>query len=261
MTENSIIDCISQWLRDGSQNTAAGLIKQCKINLEYVNTFFELAGDRSYDLFDIEVAAPRTVHLSIEKDGSLSEQIEVAIQRCTEANSFRVRDIHWIPWVTTSTRQKDQELDSMLSSYNAEHVTRFWRKALARKANDPDGAITAARSMLESVCKHILAAEDEDFDSSDSLPNLFHSTLSIVKLAPKQHTENALRKVMGNCQSIVSQLAAIRNDIGDAHGKSIDEIVADSIQAEFAVNLAASVAILLLSQYKNQQQQAQTQNS
>jgi len=38
-----------------------------------------------------------------------------------------------------------------------EHVTHEWNKARRRLASDPDGAITSARALLESVCKHILA--------------------------------------------------------------------------------------------------------
>ena len=35
-------------------------------------------------------------------------------------------------------------------------VAETWDKARARRQDDPEGAITAARSLLESVCKHIL---------------------------------------------------------------------------------------------------------
>lgn len=36
------------------------------------------------------------------------------------------------------------------------YVNRTWSKAQERITSDPSGAITSARSLLESVCKHIL---------------------------------------------------------------------------------------------------------
>jgi hypothetical protein len=43
-----------------------------------------------------------------------------------------------------------------LATLDAEHVKAAWQKALDRRRTDPEGAITAARTMLESVCKLIL---------------------------------------------------------------------------------------------------------
>ena len=248
-----MIDSISQWLRDGGDVAAADLIQQCEINTHHVDTCFELAGDRSYDLFDVSVAAPRKVHLSIEESSELSDHINAAIRGQAEADGVYVRDIRWIPLMTTPIAKKDRELDGILKSFDAEQVTRFWQKALARKATDPDGAITAARSMLESVCKHILSSECAVFDPTANLPNLFGTALEAIELAPRQQTDKALRQVMGNCQSIVNGLATIRNEIGDAHGKTKGEDVADSVHAEFVVNLAASVAMLILGQYARRQ--------
>lgn len=248
-----MIDSIAQWLRDGADDVAAELIEQCAIDTHYVDTCFEMAGDRSYDLFDVTVAAPRRVHKSIESDTAVCDQIESAIRGQAESDGVYVRDIRWVPRMTTATNRKDNELDGVLSSFDAEHVTRFWQKSLARKSTDPDGAITAARSMLESVCKHVLTSEGSVFDTTANLPNLFHSALDAIELAPRQQTDRMLRQVMGNCQAIVNGIASIRNDIGDAHGKTDGEPIADSVHAEFVVNLAASVAMLVLARYDSTQ--------
>ncbi|MGC9949723.1 MAG: hypothetical protein ABSF64_25425 [Bryobacteraceae bacterium] len=46
---------------------------------------------------------------------------------------------------------------------DSQSIGELWRKALDRRHEDPEGAITAARTLLESVCKHIL-------DESAGLP-------------------------------------------------------------------------------------------
>lgn len=62
-----------------------------------------------------------------------------------------------IRWYSKRSRAQAQLIElSRLSSIDSERVKRLWTKALERRVSDPDGAITAARTLLESVCKHIL---------------------------------------------------------------------------------------------------------
>jgi hypothetical protein len=56
-----------------------------------------------------------------------------------------------------------------------------------------------------------------------------------------------------NCQSVVNYLGAIRNKIGDAHGQGKLAIKPKSRHAEFALNLADSMASFLLSTWDERQ--------
>jgi hypothetical protein len=47
-------------------------------------------------------------------------------------------------------------IDAELLDFSEGGVHDTWRKALDRMASDPEGAITLAKSLLESVLKHIL---------------------------------------------------------------------------------------------------------
>lgn len=243
-----MIESVSRWLRDGDDNRAADLIEQCDIEPHFIDLYFELSGNRDYELYDFVVAAPRSVHLAMDDDSSLATLLENAIRGCAESDGMHIRGINWTPKTSTASDEKDRELGLILTSFDAEQVSRFWRKCLDRKSSDPDGAITAARSMLESVCKHILDSKSATYDATSNLPLLFNTALASVSLAPRQQTDDALRRLLGNCQSIVNNLATIRNDIGDAHGKSDGDLVALESEAELAVNLAASIALFVLQQ-------------
>ena len=50
----------------------------------------------------------------------------------------------------------DEVITDALKSFNTDGVHAVWSKALERRLTDPDGAITSARTLLETVCKHIL---------------------------------------------------------------------------------------------------------
>jgi hypothetical protein len=58
----------------------------------------------------------------------------------------------------------DRSVDEALRAFDPEHVHAAWSKALERRSADPEGAITAARTLLESVCKHILDDENVAYD-------------------------------------------------------------------------------------------------
>jgi hypothetical protein len=61
-------------------------------------------------------------------------------------------------------------------------------------------------------------------------------------LAPHQHQEKLFKTMLGNCQSVVNSLGALRNKIGDAHGSGRRSIKPKPRHAELAVNLAGAMA-------------------
>jgi hypothetical protein len=48
-------------------------------------------------------------------------------------------------------------ISEVVEAFDAEQVQTDRQKALDRRASDPEGAITAARTLLETVCKDILS--------------------------------------------------------------------------------------------------------
>jgi hypothetical protein len=54
---------------------------------------------------------------------------------------------------------------------------------------------------------------------NDDLPKLYATAAEHLNLAPSQHTEVVFKSILGNCQSVVGNLAGLRNKLGDAHGQ------------------------------------------
>ena len=122
---------------------------------------------------------------------------------------------------------------------------------MARKQEDPEGAIDAARTLLETVCKHILDELDEAY-GDDDLPKLYNKVAKVLNLSPSQHTETAFREILGGCHTIVQSLGTLRNRIGDAHGKGRNPVRPAPRHAALAVNLAGSMATFLVETLNNQ---------
>jgi hypothetical protein len=143
----------------------------------------------------------------------------------------------------------DIGISATLESFTEEGVHRAWSKALERRSDDPDGAITAARTLLETVCKSILDAAGAVYGENDDLPKLHFKTAELLNLAPSQHTEETFKSILGSCQNVVNSLGSLRNKIGDAHGQGRKPVRPSKRHAELAVNLAGAMATFLVQTY------------
>jgi hypothetical protein len=141
-----------------------------------------------------------------------------------------------------------------LEALNADAVESAWKKALDRRNDDPEGAITAARTLLESVCKHLLDDMGEIYDDKADLPKLYAQCASALNLAPDQHTEKSFKTILGSCQSVVNELGSLRNKISDAHGRGRRPVKPAPRHAELAVNLAGAVSAFLIATWSEKAQ-------
>lgn len=147
----------------------------------------------------------------------------------------------------------DQEINAALEQFDGAHVQAAWAKALERRHNDPEGAITAARTLLESVCKHILDDTGTAYDDAADLPRLYKETAEALNLAPSQHTESVFKQILGGCTAVVGGLGSLRNRLSDSHGRGRAGVSPAPRHAELAVNLAGAVAVFLFATWKSRQ--------
>ena len=143
-----------------------------------------------------------------------------------------------------------------LSKLDEGHIRAVWDKALARCHNDPAGAITAARSLLETACKIILDAAEggPHYSASDDLPKLYRTAAEHLSLAPSQHSEEAFRRILGGCTSVVEGLGTLRNRVGDAHGQGRRPVRPLPRHALLEVNLSGAMALFLADTWEERQQ-------
>ncbi len=152
---------------------------------------------------------------------------------------------------TGSKTPSDQTVSEVLKRFDAESIQKVWSKALDRRQSDPEGAITAARTLLETICKHILDEKGIKYTSKTDLPKLYFLVSTELNLAPSQFTEDVFKQILGSCSSIVSGLGTLRNKLGDAHGHGTLSFHPAARHAELAVNLAGSVALFLIETWES----------
>jgi hypothetical protein len=150
----------------------------------------------------------------------------------------------------------DDMTSDVLKTFDAEGVHVVWNKALERRHTDPEGAITSARTLLETVCKLVLDECQVTYTDSEDLPALYRMVALQLNIAPSQHTEEIFKRILGGATNVVEGLGALRNKIGDAHGKGGKPVRPSARHAQLAVNLAGTVATFIIETWQARSPQA-----
>lgn len=145
----------------------------------------------------------------------------------------------------------DARVGESLETFDPEHVHDIWTRALERRGRDPEGAITLARNLLETVCKYILDDLGENYPEAAKLPQLYGQTAKALNLAPSQHSEKVFKQILGGCHSVVEGLGSLRNQLSDSHGQGRRRVRPRERHAELAVNLAGTMATFLVETWRD----------
>jgi hypothetical protein len=137
-------------------------------------------------------------------------------------------------------------LEDKLIKRGRTKLRRDWDKAVRRLDGDLDGAVTAARTLLESTCKYILEGLEAGYDPKADLPDLYGQISKLLGIAPSVQLNRLHRQFFGSTHAIVQAVAELRNKAGDAHGKGREAISPSRPEAELAVNLAGALSSFLL---------------
>jgi hypothetical protein len=151
-----------------------------------------------------------------------------------------------LEYLETGSGAADDAITAGLTAYDAPAVQAFWVKALERRSTDPDGAVTAASTLLEEVCKHIIEDSGNKWESKWNIPKLYAEAATVLNLAPSQHQEDVFKTILGNCQSVVQSIGSLRNKGGDAHAGGRLRVSFKPRHAALTVNLAGSMALFLI---------------
>jgi hypothetical protein len=153
------------------------------------------------------------------------------------------------------TSPNDEIITGLFVKLNLGEINRQWKKALGRRLDDPEGAITASRTLIESICKLILEKRNINYKTDEPLQSLYSKTIKELNLSIDNVTDQDLKKLSGACNVIVDSLARLRNDLGDAHGNCGNKIMPEQWYADFCVNIAGALGAFLISAWNKQNEE------
>lgn len=118
---------------------------------------------------------------------------------------------------------------------------------------DFDGAITNARTLIESICLFILESKTkEKHDYDGNLIRLYKSVASLLKMSPGDYVDDNLKQILSGVFSIINGVSGLRNNFSDSHGSapSNTNYKIDERHAILTVNLAKTITEYLFLSYE-----------
>lgn len=123
------------------------------------------------------------------------------------------------------------------------------------KAEDYDGAITNARSLVESVLSQIESSLDSDRPGYDgNMPKLYKRVQKLLNLDPSRpDIDQSLQQVLSGLLNIIQGLSGLSNKMGDRHVRTYKP---SRHHAILICNSAKSVCNFLFDSYAYQKEKA-----
>ena len=131
------------------------------------------------------------------------------------------------------------------------YVQELWEKAVSRLETDPEGAITASRTVIEATCKFILEKKAIPINGNPDLTNLFKMTANSLSLAPGAKTKNSINQIYSGAISVINGVASLRNQGSDSHAITDTSERLSTRHATLCVNMAGTIAFFLISSFEN----------
>lgn len=124
-------------------------------------------------------------------------------------------------------------------------------RALGSIDSDPEDAITAACSTIESVCRSILIELEQPLPAKKDVSGLFNAVKQPLALSPDrsdldQQIAADVRTTLGGLATVIQGVGALRTHAGDAHGREKGYARVDARIARLSIHAASTVALFLI---------------
>lgn len=146
--------------------------------------------------------------------------------------------------VLAALAQKTQAIDF-------DTVQRDLERAMASAATDPEDAVTAACSVIESVCRSILIELGVKLPDRRDILSLYKAVREPLALSPGRKDLPAevaedVRQVLSGLHTVIQGIGALRTHAGDAHGRERGFRRIDSRIARLAIHSASAAALFII---------------
>lgn len=163
-----------------------------------------------------------------------------------ERDSYRVRLVEIIQHASVVGA-----FSSAAEALDLDTVKRDLDRALYSAEKDPEDAVTAACSVVESVCRSILVGSDLDLPTKQDISGLYRAVREPLGLSPTKDgvpdlIAEDVRSTLSGLVTAVQSMGALRTHGGDAHGRERGFRRVDARIARLAIHSASAVSLFLI---------------
>lgn len=142
-------------------------------------------------------------------------------------------------------------LSEKLAVVDFDTVQRDLDRALASVETDPEDAVTAACSVIESLCRSVLVELGLPLPTQLDIQGLYKAVRDPLGLSPGKEDvapeiANDVRAILGGLNATVQGIGALRTHAGDAHGRARGFRRLDARIARLAIHTASGIALFII---------------
>jgi hypothetical protein len=142
-------------------------------------------------------------------------------------------------------------LATKVVNFNFDTVQRDIERALQSADDDPEDAVTAACSLIESVCRSILIELSLPLPDKKDVEGLIRAVQEPLALSPARsdlppEIAGDIKQILGGLTSVAKGVGALRTHAGDAHGRERGFARIDARVARLAIHSASTLALFLI---------------
>lgn len=195
------------------------------------------------------VVDPRRYQSYPERNEITVEWLNRAIR--LDGFELRMRNGQWRLCSSSTDAPVTGQLDQAIGPLDFDSTSENFARALDQAEQDPEDAITAACSMVESVCKCILDELDEPYPGRQDIKSLVRCVGKKLHLDPARddlpkECADDIRQILGGLQSVAGGIGALRTHTGDAHGRGKKHVKVDARIARLAIHAASTISLFFI---------------
>lgn len=134
-----------------------------------------------------------------------------------------------------------ESVEEAIDWLNLDSVRAEIERARSQAESDPEDAVTAACSAVESVCKCLLDEMGEPYPKRQDISGLVKELSKHLNLSPGKYVANDINQILSGLISVTSGIGALRTHGGDAHGRGRKKAPVDARIARLAIHAASTV--------------------
>lgn len=155
--------------------------------------------------------------------------------------------------IVEKNKASSKNLDvPVLKKIDDDYILDMTRRAMENVSKGYcDSALTQARTLLENVFIYVLEKRNVQYEKNGQIKALFKQVKDIYNMHNDYETDKRINSLLSGLNTIVSSIAEMRNEVGDAHGHGSRRINIKDYHARLYVNSAMTLADFVLSVAQN----------
>jgi len=241
--EDNDIEKIRKVLMYNSREDLADLLRNSTSYLDQSSKY----GSRAFSLIStFEIKSHPSIQYKLDK----LPKDDIDIIKQAVMSIYPVKDEK--PEITKIRFSLDFDIDikALVETKELARISFEYIHNQIRKCNDKitekdfDGAITNARTLIESICLFIIEAKTGEKQNYDgNVIKLYKTVAFILKMSPGDYEDEYLRQILSGVFSIINGVSGLRNTYSDSHGTSPSKAnyQIDERHSILTVNLAKTI--------------------